>query len=72
MNEAPVDRSVSIGSLFTLSIVTVKDLPSIPVEWKARAIIPGKAPKPTAVTKMRAIIKSGTARRRHSMLLLSI
>ena len=72
MEEAPVNWIASIDSLFTRPIVSTKDLPSIPVEWNTRASIPGKAPKPTAVTKMRAIIKSGTARRRHSMLLLSI
>jgi hypothetical protein len=72
MAEAPVNWIVSIDSLFTRSIVSTKDLPSIPVEWNTRASIPGKAPKPTAATNRRPIIKSGTARRRQRMLLLTI
>ncbi|MNZ77404.1 hypothetical protein D3C78_959430 [compost metagenome] len=55
---APVACSASIGPWSISSILSAKNLPSMPTPCSARARTPGNGPRPTAETNTRARISS--------------
>ncbi len=60
---SPAARAASTGASSTCSMASAKNLLTMPTECRPRASTPGKAPNPTAATKMMPMISSGTDRR---------
>ena len=68
MNEAPVARTASICFIEISSMASVKSLPTKPIEATVRAMMPARAPKPTAFTQMMATITGWNERQAMMMM----